>query len=68
MSQSTSSSVRSNNSHLKLSAILAPIVAANARRAALESPKPAAAKRHYDNIRPLTAADSSVFVAPYDVN
>ncbi|MBS2010815.1 MAG: hypothetical protein JST01_27440, partial [Cyanobacteria bacterium SZAS TMP-1] len=52
MSQSTSSSVRSNNSHLKLSAILAPIVAANARRAALESPKPAAAKRHYDNIRP----------------
>jgi hypothetical protein len=68
MSQSTTSSDRRNDTPVKLSAILAPIVAANARRVALEGRKPAATKRHYNNLPPITAADGNIFGAPYDVN
>jgi len=51
-----------------LSAILAPIVAENARRAAQAGPKAPQAKRKYFNVEPVCDRNGVPFVAPYDVN
>jgi hypothetical protein len=51
-----------------LSAILAPIVAENARLAAQAGPKAEQAKRIYQNVQPVCDRNGVPFVAPYDVN